>query len=178
MIGHIEHRHAITVPLPPENAFPLFTPAGEKLWLPEWVPEFIHPIDGRTEVGMVFRTSHGGEETLWSCIEFLPEQRRIRYVRVSPDTRFVTLAIRCTHAAGNGTIVDIRYDITALTPAGTRMLETLTPGEFATSIDTWQEKIVRYTKTLQAGMPVLDKYSHVQVDTPCNGGAASVSPGA
>lgn len=178
MTLHIERRHAIVVPLPLDNAFPLFTPAGERLWLAEWQPEFLHPADGRTETGMVFRTGHGGEETLWSCIEFAPEQHRIRYVRVSPATRFVTLAIQCAESPPVGTRVEITYAMTALTPEGTQMLEAITPQDFANSLDQWAEKIARFTANLPAGALALDKYGYVSAGTPCNGGAASVSPGA
>lgn len=178
MTGHIERRHTILVPLPVENAFPLFTPAGEKLWLAEWAPEFLHPADGRTETGMVFRTNHGGEETLWSCIGFKPEQHRIRYVRVSPATRFATLSVHCTAASPATTRVEITYAITALTPDGMRMLDAMTPVEFARNIEQWAEKIARFATNLSKDAPVLDKYGYVSMDTPCNGGAASVSPGA
>lgn len=175
---HVEHRHTITVPLPVENAFPLFTPAGEQLWLEEWQPEFLYPDDGRTEAGMVFRTHHGGEETVWSCIEFAPEQHRIRYVRVSSATRFVTLHIGCRRASATSTSVEIRYALTALTTEGTRMLKALTPTEFASNIDRWQEKIACYAAGRPANTPLLDKCGYVSADTPCNADAASVSPGA
>ncbi|HRE19890.1 MAG TPA: hypothetical protein PKW21_02505 [Rhabdaerophilum sp.] len=144
MSRHAEHCHSIVVPLPPESAFPLFTPAGERLWLAGWQPEFLHPVDGCTEVGMVFRTRHGGEETLWSCIEFAPESHRIRYLRISPATRFVTLSVSCSEEAEGRTRVEVRYAMTALTAEGERMLEALTPLSFAATIDEWQEKITLY----------------------------------
>jgi len=141
MTLHIERRHAIVVPLPPETAFPLFTPVGERLWLAEWQPEFLHPTDGRTETGMVFRTGHGGEETLWSCIEFAPQQHRIRYARVSPETRFAHVAVQCQAAGPGSTRVEVCYTITALNERGAEKLAALTEDAFQASIDDWKQRI-------------------------------------
>ena len=48
---HRHCRHRITVDLPVDAAFMLFTPAGEELWVDGWAPRYVHPSDGRTEAG-------------------------------------------------------------------------------------------------------------------------------
>jgi hypothetical protein len=83
-MDHVERRHSIVLSGSIDRVFHLFTPAGEKLWVEGWDPEFLHPTSGETCDGMVFRTSHGGEITLWACIDWSPSAYRVRYARVTP----------------------------------------------------------------------------------------------
>jgi hypothetical protein len=65
---HISREHRIVLDGTPEIVFPMFTPEGEELWVEGWAPDYLHPAGVRaTSQDMVFRTRHGGEETLWSC---------------------------------------------------------------------------------------------------------------
>jgi hypothetical protein len=83
-MDHVERRHSIVLSGSIDCVFPLFTPAGEKLWVEGWDPEFLHPTSGEICEGMVFRTSHRGEVTLWACINWSPSAHRVRYARVTP----------------------------------------------------------------------------------------------
>jgi hypothetical protein len=95
----------ITVPLPPEKAIALFTPAGERAWAPGWDPH--HHSD------TVFTTAHGGADTTWVVLDAGP--RAVRYARVSRD-RAGTVGVRC-HADGTDqTRAEVTYDLTALVP--------------------------------------------------------------
>ncbi|RWA97127.1 hypothetical protein [Mesorhizobium sp.] len=72
MTNHLERSHSIVLSGPIDRVFPLFTPTGETLWVDGWDPEFLHPQDGETRQGMVFRTAHGDETTLWACTDWDP----------------------------------------------------------------------------------------------------------
>jgi hypothetical protein len=69
---HLERRHSIVLAGPINRVFPLFTPVGETLWVDDWNPDFLHPVNGETCEGMVFRTHHGDELTLWTCVDWSP----------------------------------------------------------------------------------------------------------
>lgn len=137
---HVERRHTITLAMPVEMAFPLFTPAGERDWVDGWEPEFLYPADGATGAGMVFRTRHGGEETLWSCIEWSPAEHRVRYARVTPGSRFGHVEVAC-RADGGGTVVSVCYALTALSAEGEALLAALTEEAFRDGIDSWRAAI-------------------------------------
>lgn len=138
---HVECRHRIVLALPVEVAFPLFTPKGEEAWAPGWAPEYLHPGDGETRDGMVFRTSHGGETTLWGCVDYRPAEHRVRYARVSPETRFAFVEVACRAIGPAATEVEVGYTQTALTPAGEAMLAKTTEAAFAATIDGWKQAI-------------------------------------
>ncbi|PWC44718.1 SRPBCC family protein [Azospirillum sp. TSO22-1] len=135
---HIERRHAIVVDAPADRVFPLLTPLGERRWVAGWEPEFLHPPSGDTQDGMVFRTGHGGETTLWSCVRWEPEHHRVRYARVTPGSRFGFVDVACDAAGPGRTRATIAYAYTALSDAGAATLAALTDDAFRAMIDGWK----------------------------------------
>ena len=119
-----------TLPLDIASAYPLFTPAGETLWVPDWQPQYFHPADGHTEQGMVFATAHGGETTLWTLADYQPASHSYRYVRVTPGSRFVQVAVQCQALDAANTRVQVSYTLTGLSEAGNTAIR-----EFAAGYD-------------------------------------------
>lgn len=158
MTHHIVRQHSIEIALPAEEAFPLFTPSGEMDWIADWQPRFIHPADGRTEQGMVFTTGSGAEETFWSCVEWSPADFSVRYARVTPASRFAHVAVTCEARGSGRTRVDVRYEMTALTPAGEAILDATTPEVFAASIEGWKSLIATW---IAAGRPAAGQRSAI-----------------
>ncbi len=137
----IERRHTIEIARPIETVFPLFTPRGEEAWAPGWAPEYLHPADGEVGEGMVFRTFHDDETTLWGCVLFRPEAHRVRYARVTPTSRFGFVDIACRRIAPERTAVAVGYDYTALTAAGEAFLADFGAVRFAAMIEGWRDEI-------------------------------------
>jgi hypothetical protein len=137
----IEREHVIHLKGPVERVFPLFTPMGETLWVEGWNPEYLFPETGRTERGMVFRTGEGDELTLWTCADFWPEARHVRYVRVTPASRFGTVDVMCKPLDLSTTEATIRYVFTALNEKGDAVLRALTDDAFRAMIEGWREAI-------------------------------------
>jgi len=141
MTSHLERSHSIVLSGPVDRVFPLFTPIGETLWVEGWDPEFLHPQNGDTRQGMVFRTVHSDETTLWACADWDPVAHRVRYVRVTPDSRFGFVEVACRPAADGGTQASIAYTFTALTAAGDAYLSELTEDAFVHMIEAWKVRI-------------------------------------
>jgi Polyketide cyclase / dehydrase and lipid transport len=103
-------RHRLTgtinVPLPPDEALALFTPAGERAWAPGWDPRY--PAGEDTAPGTVF-TTH--EHTVWVIAHRTPTS--MRYARITPGVHAGTVEVRC-EAAGSATRVHVTYDLTTL----------------------------------------------------------------
>jgi hypothetical protein len=143
VMDHIERQHTITLSGSIERVFPLFTPTGEKLWVEGWDPEFLHPASGQTCEGMVFRTRHGHEETLWACVDWEPSCHRVRYVRVTPGSRFGFVEVVCREASGRTTEASITYTFTALSNEGRSYLASVSEPAFVGMIEEWRERIDR-----------------------------------
>ncbi|MCC2111821.1 MAG: SRPBCC family protein [Hyphomicrobiales bacterium] len=132
--------HEITVALPLDQAMPLFSPKGEERWEDDWHPVYVAPATGETCREMVFTTEHGGEHTIWTCLDWQPEHGHVRYFRATPGSRVAFVDVQCTPAAG-GTRVHVTYDIHTLTAAGESYLAALTEARFAEMIDSWENRI-------------------------------------
>jgi hypothetical protein len=100
----IRHRlvGTVDVPLAPSEALPLFTPGGEREWVPGWDPEFPSGDD------TVFVT-HG--ETYWVVADRTATS--MRYARITPGVHAGTVEVHC-EPAGTGTRAHVTYDLTAL----------------------------------------------------------------
>jgi hypothetical protein len=141
---HIERQHRIVIAAPVERVFPLFTPLGEKLWIAGWDPEFLHPASGETADGMVFRTGQGDETTLWACVNFEPRAHRVRYVRVTPASRFGFVEVVCRAVDDARTEATVSYAFTGLNESGEAYLAGLTEDAFAAMIESWRGMIERW----------------------------------
>ncbi|MEV5572900.1 hypothetical protein AB0L06_22880 [Spirillospora sp. NPDC052269] len=155
LTGHID------VPLPPGEAFPLFTPLGERAWADGWAPVFpdgafdgsVSSPDGATggsvsrpdgasgedtEPGIVFETSAHGRRTVWIVVaRRVPSS--ITYARTTPDDRAGTVTVELSATEG-GSRVQVTYDLTALRPEAVPTLE-----QFASSypayLHSWETAI-------------------------------------
>ena len=153
MTNHLERRHSIDLAGPIERVFPLFTPIGETLWVEGWDPEFLHPSDGETQEGMVFRTSHGDESTLWACTDWQPREHRVRYARVTPGSRFGFVEVSCRDTGSESTQASIAYTFTALCENGASYLSELTQDTFIEMIESWKVGINIWLSKNKAASP-------------------------
>ena len=133
--------------LPVEDAFKLFTAEGERLWVPDWVPEILGPVPQAP--GLVFLTGDGAERTIWTVVESDPDRGLLLYSRVTPGSRAGIVEVRLTgeHAR---TRIDVSYDLTALSAEGERSLEAYSAPCFADMLETWHALITAFLRRADA----------------------------
>lgn len=150
MSHRVHASHRIVVDAPIDQAFMLFTPAGEELWVDSWKPTYVHPSDGVTESGMVFTTGQGDEFTIWTLVDFDREAHRSRYARCTPASRVSLVEVRCVAIDAARTEVSVSYILTALNALGEQALEDFKGERFAAMIDGWASKIAERRASLLA----------------------------
>jgi hypothetical protein len=96
----------VDVLLPPDEALTLFTPAGEREWVPGWDPAF--PAGEDVSPGTTF-TTH--DRSVWVIADRTPHS--MRYARVTAGVCAGTVEVRC-EPAGSQTRAHVTYDLTAL----------------------------------------------------------------
>jgi hypothetical protein len=128
----------IQVPLPPEEAFRLFTPRGEQVWAHGWNPHFPSPAPDDTEPGTVFETSAHGEHTIWLVTDRQPG-KRISYARVTPGDRAGSVTVVIS-PAGHHSEVEVTYHLTALNSLADHKLSEFADG-YPAYLQTWQDAI-------------------------------------
>ncbi len=143
--NHIERAHTIELRGPREEIFPLFSPLGEKQWVPGWDPTMHYPPTGESTEGAVFTTSQGGEpDTIWSIVEYEPRDFRVKYLRVTPGSRVAVVEVQCDAAPEGTTRVRVAYTFTALSEEGNKYLADFTEPYYRDYIESWRAAIERY----------------------------------
>ena len=148
MSKHVRSSYEIRIPLPIGQAFMLFTPAGEELWVDGWNPTYIHPQDGATTRGMVFTTGTGPDHTIWCMADFDPANHFSRYVRTTPGIRTGAVEVQCRPEGDDATIVRVTYDLVALSDGGAQTLQAFEGDAYVEMIEGWRTEIEARLETL------------------------------
>ena len=137
---HIDYTGTITVYLPAEEAFELFTPEGERAWVPGWKPRYFYraPEDGPDTS---FLTKHGGEETLWMVLAADEEELSAGYARITPGSRMGTVMVEVEPIDDTSSWVTVSYELTALTPAGNTVLKKFDKQAFKAMLSDWEQRL-------------------------------------
>ena len=113
--AHTEETFVFTANGAMEQVAPLFGADKERVWSPEWDPQFIHPLPVADTQGMVFTVAHHYLHAVWVNTELNLKDGRVQYVYVIPDV-LVTVITLNLKPEGNQTLVEVHYDRTALAP--------------------------------------------------------------
>jgi hypothetical protein len=143
---HVVRTHSFGLPVPAGRAFDLFTPLGEREWVPGWNPVFLHPPDGRLERGGAFLTDPASDDgrTLWVVTHVDRARLEVSYARVTPASRIGLVDVRVTAASGQECVVEVAYTFTAVSEAGNAYLDSFTDEHFRGYIESWRELILAH----------------------------------
>lgn len=128
----------ITIGLPPDQAFRLFTPRGEQDWAHGWLPRFPAPAPDDTEPGTAFETESHGQHTIWLVTSCEPG-RRISYARVTPGDQAGTVTVTIS-PSGAHSEAEVSYHLTALTAAAHPRLREFAD-RYPAYLRSWQDAI-------------------------------------
>jgi len=126
----------LTVDAPVERAFPLFSPLGERLWVPGWDPEVLAPPGAEWEEEMLFRTHDEHGEAVWVITRLDRAAHEVTYHRVEPGRYVARVEVRCT-ALGEQTAVRTSYRFVGLSEAGNAEIDAMTDEEYAGKMERW-----------------------------------------
>ncbi len=130
-----------------EAAFPLFSPDGERAWVPTWKPEILHPPSGAWRKGQVFRTQEEDGEALWLVSQLSRENHEVEYHRLQPKRHLTRVRVRCCPSGQQQTEVTVSYCHVGLSEAGNRELAAMSPDAHRQRLQKWS----RWIRTHLAG---------------------------
>jgi hypothetical protein len=128
----------ISVPLPADEAMPLFTARGERSWVQGWDPEFPAGEPSEEGEGTVFVTTAERRSTYW--VVAARTTRSVRYARTTPGFFAGTVEVRVRRSDARSTLVDVTYDLSALTPDGAAEMDEFAAG-YERELSGWQDAI-------------------------------------
>jgi hypothetical protein len=137
----IELHGGFELDAPVARAFHLFSPLGERLWVPDWQPELLHPFGASWERGQVFRTEEGGGEAVWVVTQLDATAHEVEYHRVVSERYVARVSVRCSALPAQRTGVEVRYGYVGLSDAGNAEIAIMTPEAFALKMARWKEWI-------------------------------------
>lgn len=111
--AHSEERFTFTAQARMERVAPLFGADKERVWSPDWKPQFVYPLPAADARGMVFTVAHGRHEAVWVNTQLDWKNGRVQYVYVLPNALATLITLQLT-AEGDKTRVEVEYERTAL----------------------------------------------------------------
>jgi hypothetical protein len=141
----VSHSTTIRVNATPDETLPLFTAAGERLWIKEWNPTYIYPETGETKRGMIWKTTNATNiDEIWVTVNYDVTHHTATHVKWSPEKNVTQIEIQCSSIDDTHTLVQVTYTITALSDEGLHSLKHFTKEHFDSYIKTWEEAVSHY----------------------------------
>jgi hypothetical protein len=137
------------LPLPPEEAFDLFTAEGEKLWVPNWKPQILGPTP--QSAGLVFLTWRDEICTIWTVVESDKSALRHCYSRVTLGAHAGLVRLSLTPDHG-GSRVCVTYDMTALPGSLATALDDYRARAFETMLSEWAALLREFARSQRKGV--------------------------
>ncbi len=142
----VQHTTGFDIDQPLEVLFPLFSPEGEKLWVPSWDYE---NIMGTTELSedYVFLTrghDHAATDAIWLVKRYVPGQGFVQYYRVEPNDKVGVVTVQCSNKGTDSTHVEVTYKYIPLSQHGRDFIDRFTQSAYESYIDEWRCLLLRY----------------------------------
>jgi hypothetical protein len=134
----IELSGGFTLAVPPEAAFGLFSPLGEKAWVPGWDPELVHPPGVAWERGLIFRTREERGDAIWVVTALDHAAHEVEYYRVEAGRYVARVHVRCSAAAGGQTEVRVTYTFVGLSDTGNQDIAAMSEAAYRDKMERWQ----------------------------------------
>jgi hypothetical protein len=137
----VEFSGVFTVAGDAGQVFELFSPLGERAWVPGWDPELLHPPGVEWAAGQVFRTREEKGPAIWIVTALDRPARRVEYHRVEPGRYVVRVSVTCVPAQGGATTVSTTYGFVGLSDDGNREIAAMTREAYAEKMQRWERWI-------------------------------------
>jgi hypothetical protein len=137
-------RGSIAIPASPARVFPLFSPAGERLWVPQWNPEHIYPQGGEWAENQVFRTVEHSGNAIGVVSKLEVEECHVIYFRVEPSKYVAKVEVRVKHASLEGSEVSVVYTYIGLTEQGNEEIRGMTSVSYEAKMQRWSVWLTQY----------------------------------
>lgn len=135
----------------PADVFPLLCPVREVEWVGGWDPGIVVTESGFAELGCVFTTDGGAEESIWVVTEYQPEPGEIAFLKVTPALTVAHIRIRLEPDGEASSVAHVTYEHTALSPAGRRLVDEFTEDAYRSFMETWETALNDFLSTRSSG---------------------------
>lgn len=135
----------ITLAGPVEEVFQLFSPLGEKLWVPDWNPEILHPPGASWDVGLIFRTREETGDAIWAVTRLDRAAHTVEYYRVEPGRYVTRIKVSCVGNGKQTTEASTVYEFIGLSESGNAEIAAMTQNNY-------DQKMARWTRWINGSL--------------------------
>ena len=150
MRPHVTCSGTVDVPLPAQEAFGLFTPEGERLWVAGWAPEYPAGNRPAPSVGVVFVVGKEEGASFWVVTGFDRVARRASYAYTLPGRRVCVVDVAVDDAGPAASRARVTYHMTSVHPEGDAFVRAFPEG-YDAMLRGWEQDIRTH---LVEGVPV------------------------
>jgi hypothetical protein len=128
------------LPCSASEAFPFFSPEGERSWVPGWNPQPLFPDAIAFARDTVFRQGEGDERAIWTIVDVDAQSHRAEYVRVAPDSHTAHIVVKVEPRNSDTSRVIVRYVLTVF-GVSSALLDAFSETAFSQRMRNWQQWI-------------------------------------
>jgi hypothetical protein len=136
----IQHTASFSIRQPIDAVFPLFSPEGEKRWVPGW--DYTNQMDtaplAPDDVFTTTAHNHGTVAAIWIIGRYLPDEHVIQLYKIQPDDKVGTVTVQCRSRGPDQTTVQVTYKYTALSETGQEFIDSFTEEAYIGFIAEWR----------------------------------------
>ena len=151
----VKYSQSFLIAQPIPIVFPLFSPEGERYWVPGWSYENVMGTTVLSE-DYIFLTrspDHGNADAIWLVKRFDPDAHRVEFYKVEPGEKVVVVKVECDELGPKETEVEVSYKYTPLSERGDEFLMGLTQAAYNEYIGQWKTLLEEYFAS-QGQVPV------------------------
>jgi hypothetical protein len=142
----INHTKSFSLDFPISKLFPLFSPEGEKHWVPGWDYE---NVMGKSELSedYVFLTKthhHGATDAIWIVKAYDPESYFVQFYKIEPGYKVGVVTVQCTELNPTKTNIQVTYKYQALSTTGEEFIAGFNERAYEEFIGEWQRLLTNY----------------------------------
>ena len=142
----ISYTKSFEMRIPIAKLFPLFSPEGEKKWVPGWDYENVMRTTELFE-DYVFLTNthdHGTTGAIWIVKKYDPESHLVQYYKIEPEDKIGVVTVKCMEIEGDKTQVQVTYKYIALSTKGEMFVSEFSESVYEKFIGEWQTFLSDY----------------------------------
>ena len=146
----IKHSASFEIAQRIDVLFPLFSPEGEKAWIPGW--DYINVMGSKDlhedYVFMTKNNDHAFTDVIWIVKEYDPSKYRVQYYKVEPEKKVGIIEVKCLSQGNDITKVQVSYEYIGISEEGDQFVSEFTADNFHIFISEWEILLQKYFDTI------------------------------
>ncbi len=145
----VSRNKAFEIAISIKDLFPLFSPEGEKYWVPGWDYE---NVMGTTELSedYVFLTKahdHRTKDAIWIVKKYDPRSHFVQFYKIEPGDKIGVVTVKCSEQEAERTSVEVTYKYIALSATGEGFVSEFSESVYEKFIGEWQTLLSNYFRS-------------------------------